>query len=86
MYRMFGNYLLYLDISKYMVTSSGLSTIFTKGNNFCDILLAFQGDESRKEVNSYRKEFSPRGANSFLKELTCTEKGGKNENGKSCFP
>ena len=31
-------------------------------------------------VNSLKKEFAPLGANSFLKELTSTEKGGKIEN------
>ena len=33
-------------------------------------------------VYSYRKEFAPSGANSFLKELTPIEKGSKKENTK----
>ena len=41
---------------------------FTKGNNFGDILVAFLDDINL--VYSYRKEFAPRGAYSFLKELS----------------
>ena len=37
-------------------------------------------------INSYSKEFAPVGANSFLKELTPMENGGKNENGKIASP
>ena len=36
-------------------------------------------------VYSYREEFVPKGANSFLKELTPIEMGGTKEN-KICFP
>ena len=44
---------------------------FTMGNNFCDFLFAFLDDipphpPKKKWVCSYRKEFAPTGANSFL--------------------
>ena len=44
------------------------------GNNFSDYLFGFL---FQNEVYSLKKEFSPWGANFFLKELTPTEKGGK---------
>ena len=50
------------------------SAILAKGNNFHDSLFT-----SSKGVVSSRKEFAPRGANSFLKELTPNETAGKNE-------
>ena len=40
----------------------------------------------RKGVFSYRKEFAPTGANSFLLELIPSEKGKKNENGRVASP
>ena len=35
---------------------------------------------------SKRKEFAHAGANSFLLEMTTSEKGGKNENGRVAVP
>ena len=40
------------------------STMFTKGDNFCDFL--FPGGQGLPEMGSTLKEFAPRGANSFL--------------------
>ena len=40
---------------------------FTKGSHFCDFLFAFLDSATlSNKVYSYRKEFAPRGANSFL--------------------
>ena len=39
-----------------------------------------------KRINSWSKEFAPKGANSFLKELTIPKKGVKNEYGRVAFP
>ena len=36
--------------------------------------------------SALEKEFTPRGANSFLEELTLSNKGVKNENDRVCFP
>ena len=50
--------------------------------NFYDFLIVSQdGEASLKSVISYRKEFAPNGANSFLKELTFIWKAGRYENG-----
>ena len=36
----------------------------------------------QKKVDSYKKEFAPTGANSFLEELNSIEKGGKKKMAK----
>ena len=44
-----------------------LSYMFSKGDNLCDFLFAFLDSAAlSKWVNSERKEFAPRGVNSFL--------------------
>ena len=65
-----------------MGTYPSFSAIFAKGNNFHAFMFASLHDDAFiKEVYSKRKEFAPRGANSFFLELTSIEKGGKKGNG-----
>ena len=58
-----------------MGASSGISTIFTKGNNF---YVTFQKESTLKGKNLLLDAL--RGANSFLLELIPVKKGCKNEN------
>ena len=54
------------------------SAIFIKGDNFSDFLLISLDNASLTKWGlSERKQFAPRGANSFLSELTLTEKEAK---------
>ena len=55
---------------------------FSKGSNFCDFL-TMQPFQNR--VYSSRKEFAPKGANSFLYELTPHQMGGKNKSKRAAF-
>ena len=62
-------------------TPPSFSTIFAKGNNFCDFLFAFPGQCSLFIIGSTLKGKNLLiGANSFLKELTPNEIEDKNEN------
>ena len=56
------------------------SSIFTKGDNFSNFLFAIVNSLFLpKEGQLLIVRFAPRGANSFLSELTTIQKGGKNE-------
>ena len=66
-----------------MSTHPSFSSMLSKGDNFHDFLFAYlEYEVFPKGIYSYRKEFVPVGANSFLEELTLNERGGKNENKK----
>ena len=57
---------------------SRTSISFTKGNNFHEFLFSSQDEVALPNRGySLRKEFAPRGANSFLLELTPVENRGK---------
>ena len=60
---------------------------FTKGKTFVtSCLLLWMKKLLQSEIYSLRKEFAPRGANSFLQKLTSIEKKGKNQNGRAASP
>ena len=49
-------------------------------NNFYDLLFFFQNEEViQNGVYLSREEFAPRATKSYVKELTATEKGGKDD-------
>ena len=55
--------------------------MFSKVDNFRDFLFAYLEDEVLPNlIYSYRKEFAPMGANSFLGEMTPIYMRGNNEN------
>ena len=57
--------------------------MFRKGNIFVGFLFAFWENTVVLKVESTQsKEFTPRGANSFLLELIFIEKGGCNDSGR----
>ena len=64
-----------------MDTPSCFPTTFTKGNNFCDFRFASLDDKSLQLGLSIKKEFAPRGPNSFLEE-----KGHHNKSVRVAFP
>ena len=49
-------------------------------------LLFWTVEPFQYRVYSERKEFSPKGANSFLEELTSNEMGGKTGNERAAYP
>ena len=59
----------------------------TKRKKFQCFLFAFpENQDLPRLVYSEKKEFAPRGANSFLYELTLVEKRGRNEKGRGASP
>ena len=55
--------------------------MYSKGDNFCDLLFAYLKDEVfQNEVSSKRNELAPLGANSFLYEITLIIMEGNYEN------
>ena len=52
--------------------------LLQRETSFCDFLFAFLDNKTiQTGVTSESKEFAPKGANSFLEELTPNEKVGK---------
>ena len=61
------------------------STIFTKGNNFCDLRFLSMDDGTLPEWDLVLKERICSKGSDFFPLTVDTEKGDKNENDKSCF-
>ena len=58
------------------------SVIFFKGKQLFNLMFASLDSKPLQNGSTLEgKEFAPKGANSFLEELTNIEKGGKHENG-----
>ena len=75
-----------MDFLRYLGTPLSFFTKFSKGEN-CDFLLvAYRLKSSQNGVISYRNEFAPVGANSFLYEMTPIYMGGNYKNDKVASP
>ena len=68
-----GEHAIGLNLNGYIF---GFSTVYVKGSNSCDFLLA----PLSKIVSILKKGIFPRGATYFLKDLTLIEKECANEN------
>ena len=68
-----------------MGTPTSFPVNLIRGNNFSDLLFTFLADIAHPMIYSLRKEFAPRGANSFLKEETPLGRGSNFVN-DSYFP
>ena len=79
--KIFSGAMFYRSYLKHMLldTLGKFSVIFNKGDNFCDIMLAFlYPNPLLKVVNSKRREFTPKGSKLFFFRVDPFQKGGQN--------